>query len=380
LLSDFELDWPRAVKWFFSGVSTTSSFSLDASFADCALEWSPYTRFLALSIAIPVIIIIPAIVIRVIVDCHRSQQAAIAESDPDFVPIPLTMCSVSPLSLYTTVSLLLLFLLYPTVTTASLHLFRCTDAVDGVRYLSSDVRFRCGTPFHKGFTYASWAVLILFTVGFPLVCAGILYRFQDRLHTEKARRRIWFLFSGYALHAYYYESVIMARKALLVAVSVLLGGNQYGHQIFAGILVQLAALVTHLQIQPFKDPTQGQVEQWSIIASLAVLLLGQLLTLGGVSDLWRQLTAIVIALLVAVVVVACISLLIFDGVMAARSAELAEKVRNALLMLESERGDAKKITSVRRRTRRREDDPWSAAPLHLQGENEGMQVLPVLDL
>jgi len=52
----------------------------------------------------------------------------------------------------------------------------------------------------------------------------------------------------------------MGRKSLLVAVSVMLGGNQFGHQIFAGILVQLAALILHLQLQPFRDPTQGQVE------------------------------------------------------------------------------------------------------------------------
>jgi len=71
LLNDFELEWPSVISGFFTGVSTTSTLSLDASFADCALAWSPYLRFMVLSCAVPLIIILPAIVIRVTVDCHR---------------------------------------------------------------------------------------------------------------------------------------------------------------------------------------------------------------------------------------------------------------------------------------------------------------------
>lgn len=433
LLNDFELEWPNAISGFFQGVATTSTFSLDASFADCALQWSPYLRFMALSCAVPVITILPGIAIRTIVDCHRWGQADMAAKDPDYVPIPLTLCSVSPLSLYTTVSLLLLFLLYPTVTTSAMQILRCTEEVDGVSYLAADVSFRCDTSLHRGFSYGAWGVLVLFTVGFPVVCAIIMYRFRDRLDTEKARRRVWFLFSvsifssiatsrshrstcitsthrppaplsmvtrdscypfipsaallpsqGYRNDTFYYESVIMARKSLLVAVSVMLGGNEFGHQIFCGILVQLAALILHLQLQPFRDYTQGQVEQYSIITSLLVLLLGQLLALGGISDLIRQLIAVAIAVLVAAVVLVCLSLLVYDFVAAARSAELAERVRKALQLLEDQRAQARlparKMTAARTRGRRRSSYGLEM-PDGVEGVvgSDGFRVLPVLD-
>lgn len=329
-LADFNLDWPSVVLRVFSFSGSVTVFSLNSSVFTCTVPLDQRERFLFALLLLPIILIVPAIGIRARVRWYKREEAKRLDADPDAVPVPLTIFGVSPLGLYTTVVLMLLFFLYPMVTFQALVMFRCTDPIDGVRYLTTDVSVRCDDDTHRAFQALALVVLGAFTVGFPALTAFLLYRFRTRLDSEKAKRRYWFLYSGYKKERFYYESVIMLRKACLVGVSVMLGGNRFGHQIFLGILVLLTTLILHLTLEPFADQTQGWLEQIAVISALLSLLFGQLFALGGISDVVRLLITVVVATLGIGVVALCVGLIVLDLYRAAVSRRIAQRLRLAL--------------------------------------------------
>jgi len=59
------------------------------------------------------------------------------------------------------------------------------------------------------------------TLGLPLGSFILLYQFKDELDSARARRRLYFLFSGYRKEMFGHESIIMLRKAALVSIASL---------------------------------------------------------------------------------------------------------------------------------------------------------------
>lgn len=125
----------------------------------------------------------------------------------------------------------------------------------------------------------------------------------------------------------------MVRKLLLVAISIFLSSNKYGHQVYAGIWVLLVALVMHIYFRPLRDRLQGQLEQGALTVALFSLLLGQLLSLGGVSEGGKSVITIVITVGNIAITLWAVLIFVGDVLRAAKLNEMAVKVRLSLLFV-----------------------------------------------
>ncbi len=193
---------------------------------------------------------------------------------------PIMFCFVqiassSPTSAFSTVSLVLLFLLYPSVTLQATRPIACIEAHDGEFYVANDMSLKCKTSEHDLYVGLAFLQLVFITLGLPLLSAYIIFKRRKRLDTDSVQRRFSFLYNGYSKNAPWYETVMMLKKAALVFVSSFLVGEDSSNlRIFWGLLILLTALILHLLLEPFPDKRQLNLESFSIVLSIFMLLSG----------------------------------------------------------------------------------------------------------
>jgi len=77
---------------------------------------------------------------------------------------------------HSTAALLVGFLAYPTAVSAIFRLLRpCDHYKGGSRRVADDYQTRCGTPAHDAAKAYAWLMVFIIVIGFPLVCALLLY-------------------------------------------------------------------------------------------------------------------------------------------------------------------------------------------------------------
>lgn len=96
--------------------------------------------------------------------------------------------------------LLVLFLAYMAITSASLRALDCLPTpIDGVRYLRSDMRVVCLVGEHAVARVIALAVLVLFTLGLPLALFVVVARTPARVLASSHMKAVWgFAYDGYA--------------------------------------------------------------------------------------------------------------------------------------------------------------------------------------
>ena len=95
-------------------------------------------------------------------------------------------------------TLFVLFLAYMPITSASLRALDCTDAVDGVRYLRTNLSVECHVGQHAAARVLAYVVLVVVGIGFPLGLVWMLGTATYAQLTDSAFHATWgFLFDGY---------------------------------------------------------------------------------------------------------------------------------------------------------------------------------------
>jgi hypothetical protein len=153
-----------------------------------------------------------------------------------------------------------LYLMYPTLTTASFSLLRCVPVPDGengkpILYLIADQQVQCYTGIHL-----EWVVLLtipcfaLFVVGLPLMGVLILRLNRKALYDRTHSNHRWtmvkygLLFDGYKKDAWWFELVVALRKAGFVALAIMTEG-QIQVQLAIGFLALMVAM--NVMIEPY---------------------------------------------------------------------------------------------------------------------------------
>lgn len=190
---------------------------------------------------------------------------------------------LAPGSVYMTATMVVWFLIYPTVASAAMGVFRCMD-VEGVSYLVADFRVQCGTPTHTLHAAAAALVLAVFVVGAPAAAFAGLYRHRFELGQTAVRRKYLFLFNGYSPQAFYWETVSVFRKAALAACITLLTGP--GLQALCVLAIMCATVAAHMHVRPFASAEVGQLENSALLAGTATMFvatafLGDMLSEAG---------------------------------------------------------------------------------------------------
>ena len=92
--------------------------------------------------------------------------------------------------------------------------------------------------------------------------------------TNTVRRRFSFLFLGYRSETYWFESVVLLRKACLNIVVVLFARDPYLQSELAMLVILLAALV-HASQRPFNQQIFNYLEAFSLCTTGCTYFLGQ---------------------------------------------------------------------------------------------------------
>jgi len=100
----------------------------------------------------------------------------------------------------TATTLFVLFLAYMPITSASLRALDCTDPVDGVRYLHTNLAVVCYTGQHAVARVLAYVVLVVVGIGFPAGLAWMLGTATNVQLSDAAFHAAWgFLFDGYKM-------------------------------------------------------------------------------------------------------------------------------------------------------------------------------------
>ena len=94
--------------------------------------------------------------------------------------------------------LIVLFLAYMPIVSASLRALDCIEPVAGVRYLRSDLRVECGVGEHAAARALAYIVLIVLGAGFPAGLVWLLASARKEQLLDPAFHATWgFMFDGY---------------------------------------------------------------------------------------------------------------------------------------------------------------------------------------
>jgi hypothetical protein len=148
----------------------------------------------------------------------------------------------------------LMYMLYPTLCTATFSLVGCTSVGDFNEYIQGDMDFQCWkTTEHVVFVVVIFVpAFFVFVIGLPVASLVILRRNQHLLHIN---RRIKFQLSiicvGYRPSLEYWESIVSLRKGLVVGISIfVLQAGPKLQTLAAQVLIGLL-LVLQTSYQPY---------------------------------------------------------------------------------------------------------------------------------
>jgi hypothetical protein len=331
LLMSFKLDWGSSLRFLF-GVQKVLSGAMPP-LLDCL--GVTFVEQSVLTLLLPaLIVLVPALPIALWHLPHLHIKKVLYLGGAWTAP-GLTLWGVPPWQVLPNAVLTLSFLLWPSLVKGLLEIIDCSVVVSGVSYVVSDLTMRCDSSEHEALAGVATFYLATLVPAFPIGVAWLLQRNQGRLNDEAFSQRFSFLYVGYTQREYegerhavtlfgrtlsyqlrtrlfvWWECIVMARKFLLVAVTVWFGRDPT-YQIYAGIWVLLIAYQLQVVCQPYEDAMMGRLESVSLCAVLVSLLIGNAIALGGLSPA-DETTA---RMLVAVVNLA---VLVYFGVCFARS-------------------------------------------------------------
>ncbi|CAN0590820.1 unnamed protein product, partial [Laminaria digitata] len=83
--------------------------------------------------------------------------------------------------------LLLAFLVYSSVSSILFQMFACDDLEDGKKYLRADYRVECDSSKHTVVQIYAGFMILLYTVGIPILYTSLLFRDRAVLKDEVSR-------------------------------------------------------------------------------------------------------------------------------------------------------------------------------------------------
>jgi hypothetical protein len=140
--------------------------------------------------------------------------------------------------------LLIMFLLYSTISTMVFQTFSCNDLEEvNKSYLRADYSIECGTPTHHAYCAYAAIMVIVYPVGIPLAYFLLLWRQREVLQRPAEKRKdelsikkTSFLWEPYKSERYYWEVAECGRRILLTGFLVFM---------FAGSSAQVRLFLPH---------------------------------------------------------------------------------------------------------------------------------------
>ena len=126
------------------------------------------------------------------------------------------------------------YLLWPVLVVQALRITDCSVQIAGEFFVASDITVKCYTGAHV--KLRAMALFELCTV-VPALPVFLWFRLRYRALGPGTfnRSHLYFLYAGFRKGYEYWEAVVLARKFLVLVMTVFLASNTYGLQVAAAM-------------------------------------------------------------------------------------------------------------------------------------------------
>ena len=286
LASSFQINWPSLIRYLFERAKEFSSPRVSFYSSDCVIGWTYYDKLLVY-LTLPLLyIVIVTIIISILSCCFckkknkklRRFESVIERND--FLKMTPS-CFKFFVAWEKTAIVVGTFLSWPTILEKTLEVMNCQQ-IGNKYYLVKDVSIECYTTKHYNYLTISYISLGFYGIGIPLLGFKLLYDYRFRLFDMQNRydgsSPLSFLFLGYREKRWYYEFIIMGKKASLIIISVFLR-NYPRYQIIAASLMVQVSFFLHVFLRPYDVITSygmicNKLESISLLSLVMTLSTG----------------------------------------------------------------------------------------------------------
>ena len=258
IFAGFPLRWPKIMESLFDfqgSISTVGDHFLNP---DCASNYSSAVElFYAKQIAYTSLPIVLSLIVWLtwhsISKCQKIQYG-----------LRLNLLDTTPKDKFVISLCVLMYLIYPTLCKQAFGLFNCQEVESGRYFLLADLEEECywGQNNHllMAMTFGIFQI-VFYVVGLPALGVYFMFRNHHQLNKHVVRTRYGLFLGGYRDERYYWEIFLVARKVIIIAISVfgtLLSVSVQTHIVSLFILLFMLAEAVG---QPF-DSTSGDVDRF----------------------------------------------------------------------------------------------------------------------
>eukprot|EP00294_Goniomonas_avonlea_P015071 CAMPEP_0114552622 /NCGR_PEP_ID=MMETSP0114-20121206/7220_1 /TAXON_ID=31324 /ORGANISM="Goniomonas sp, Strain m" /LENGTH=1475 /DNA_ID=CAMNT_0001737505 /DNA_START=20 /DNA_END=4447 /DNA_ORIENTATION=+ len=289
LIGRFGLRWSPATSFVF-GILSMLNFDVDFVQPSCIMNWTHAAKF-SIQMLLPAVFAGFYLLVFSFATLLMRLKVITREHQQEYAD--------------TCIRELLSFLnvTYMNLCMSILGIFMCVDLPDGSQMLVAGPQVVCNSEEHHIFIGFAVLGLLVYVVGVPVGFAFILYYGRKNLCLSDAQflRRFSFLYHRYRSEYYWWELTLLIRRFAFSAILVALAEHPLIQACLAAIfLVTVTAM--HFRSAPFIDWYINLLESASLYSNFLLCVAGVLYYTDSFPPL--PLTAITIALIVAVVLVA----------------------------------------------------------------------------
>jgi len=157
--------------------------------------------------------------------------------------------------------------------------YLCRD-IGGRSFIRSDYSIECYKDGWNRFEPAVMFVLVTFTVGFPMVLVGMLYRNRKRLYKREIYAKMGFLYERYVRGAEWWEIHEMMRKVTLTGLLLFASDRPMVRAVLA-TLVCCIMIVNLNYFQPHRNLIVFWVEQLANLSATVKYLFAVVIAAGS---------------------------------------------------------------------------------------------------
>lgn len=238
-------------------------------------------------------------------------------------------------------TIVVLFLFYVSLTVEAVRIFVCIDlnfkGTTIASFLQSDTRIRCMGDEHEIWVYLGGAMLLFYSIGIPTLSFLIL--FKHRKNLAEVKESLGFVFIAYTEKAYYWESIVMARKCFFAFVATGLRTVGVELQSLLGLLLLFLFFLLHNSVQPFREALMNKLESRSLITCTLTFFCGPLMfylerqELQNQSEEWPNVLRQVVSVAIIVLNIVFVGNILHHLVRGKSKEDFKEMVSNMLRKL-----------------------------------------------
>ncbi len=286
LASSFQINWPTMIRYLFERAKEFSSPRVSFYSSDCAIGWTYYDKLLVYLVLPLAYMVVVTFVIFCISLCYCQKKKKKMKKMKTQLEIKEYMeksptCWSFFIAWEKTAIVVGTFLSWPTIVQKTLEVLNC-EKIGDKYYLVKDYSVTCYDSQHYTYLIVAYVSLVLYGIGIPLLGFRLLYNYRFRLFDMQNRydgsTPLSFLFLGYREKRWYYEFIIMGKKAGLILLSVFLKSHPRYQIIAASLLVQISFFL-HVFMKPYDTITSygmicNKLESISLLSLVMTLSTG----------------------------------------------------------------------------------------------------------